>query len=136
MNNVAILQYGNLPSTNLVDEVGMSMKSMSVKPMRTKKLYKGAKNQTFAARYTDPVITFSFTGVRAAPSSGNLGFFHPGTQVTGLLNFAESYRGFDPTLGVMIYEEPEDTFNGEDPAETKFDVTQYPFIAQGTYVQI
>jgi hypothetical protein len=37
---------------------------------------------------------------------------------------------------VLIHEEPEDSLNGEDPTETKFDVVQYPFIEQGSYVEI
>lgn len=129
----------------MLDEVGFAVKSLTITPSRTKKTYKGASGATFALRFIDPLITFSFTGMRApfAPPAGtppvdaqNIGWKHPGTGVDSLLNFAAEYRGYDPTLGVLIYEEPEDTFNGEDPAETTFDVVQYPFVEAGSYVEI
>lgn len=146
MNDISILQWGDLPENSLVDEVGFAVKSLTKKFARTKKLYKNGKGATFGARFVDPIGTFSFTGMRAAfddavgpPTPENIGYKHPGTEVSGLLNFvadAPENRGFDPALGVMIYEEPEDTLNGEDPTETKFDVVHYPFIAADTYAEI
>jgi hypothetical protein len=143
MNNISILQWGDLPDTSLLDEVGFAVKSLTIKAARTKKLYKNGKGATFAARFIDPIITFSFTGMRAPfdetvgpPAPDNLGWKHPGVAVAPILNFAADYRGFDPELGVLIHEEPEDSLNGEDPTETKFDVVQYPFIAQDTYQEI
>ena len=141
MNDISIIQWGDLPETSLLDEVGFAVKSLTITPSRTKKTYKGASGATFALRFIDPLITFSFTGMRAPLQGGqnpgpNLGWKHPGTGVDSLLNFAAEYRGYDPTLGVLIHEEPEDSFNGEDPAETKFDVVQYPFVAAGSYAEI
>lgn len=140
MNNISILQWGDLPETSLLDEVGFAVKSLTVKPTRTKKLYMNGKGAVFGARFVNPLITFSFTGMRAAPGVGGsgIGYLHPGVGIGsgGLLNFADDYRGFDPSIGVLIHEEPEDTFNGEDPAETKFDVVQYPFIETGSYQEI
>ena len=139
-NNISILQWGDIPETSLVDEVGFAVKSLAIKPSREKKTYKGAGGAIFGARYINPMITFSFVGIRAAfdltVGAQNLGYQHPGTAVPALLNFTDDIRGFDPEIGVMIYEDPEDTFDGENPAETKFDVVQYPFIASGTYVEI
>jgi hypothetical protein len=143
MNNISILQWGDLPDTSLLDEVGFAVKSLTIKAARTKKLYKNGKGATFAARFIDPIITFSFTGMRAPfddtigpPTPENIGWKHPGVEVAPILNFADTYRGFDPDLGVLIHEEPEDSLNGEDPTETKFDVVQYPFIAADTYEEI
>jgi hypothetical protein len=81
----------------------------------------------------NPLITFSFVGV---PSTAS-GFAaqHPGTGVASLLNFTASVHGFDPGQGVLVFEDPEDTLNQEDPLELKFDVVQYPFVT-GTVTTI
>lgn len=135
MNDVSIIQWGDLPETALLDETGFAVKSLTRTPSRTKKTYKNAQGATFALRFIDPIITFSFTGMSDGTAT-SLGGVHPGKGVTSLLNFAEAVHEFDPGVGVLIYEEPEDTFNGEDPAETKFDVVQYPFVASGPPLEI
>ena len=128
MSDVAsILQWGALPAAaSLVDEAELSVKTLARKPSREKKTYKNAKGAINGLRFVNPLITFSFVGV---PSAGT-GFAaqHPGTGVASLLNFSASVHGFDPAQGVLVFEDPEDTLNQEDPLELKFDVVQYPFV--------
>ena len=135
MSDVAsVLQWGALPAAAaLVDEAELSVKTLTRKPSREKKTYKGAKGAINGLRFINPMMTFSFVGV---PSS-TTGFAaqHPGTGVTSLLNFGASVHGFDPAQGVLVFEDPEDTLNQEDPLELKFDVVQYPFVT-GTITSI
>ena len=133
MNDISILQWGALPATELLDEPDFSVKTLSRKPMRTKKVYKNAKGATNGLRYIDPLLTFSFVGVPSAEAG--FAIQHPGTGVASLLNFTTDIHGFDPSEGVLIFEDPEDTLNQEDPLELKFDVVHYSFIT-GTVTEI
>lgn len=126
MNDVAVLQWGDLPTDVMLDEPSLSVKSMTRKATRTKKAYKNASGATNGIRYIDPIFTFSFTAVPSAQA--DMADQHPGTQVVSLLNFTEEIHGFDPSVGTLIYEDPEDSFAQEDPWEVKFDVVQYSFI--------
>jgi hypothetical protein len=132
-NDISILQWGELPADVMLDEADLSIKTLSRKASRTKKTYKNAKGATNGLRYIDPLLTFSFTAVPSA--AAGLAIQHPGTGVTSLLNFAAAVHDFDPSEGVLIYEDPEDTFNQEDPQEIKFDVVQYSFVT-GTVTEI
>lgn len=133
MNDIRIIQWGALPATELLDEPDFSVKTLTRKASRTKKSYKDAKGATNGLRYIDPMLTFSFVGVPAAETG--FAIQHPGTGVASLLNFTDDVHGFDPSEGVLIFEDPEDTLNQEDPLELKFDVVQYSFIT-GTPTEI
>lgn len=135
MSNVAsILQWGALPAAvALVDEAELSVKTLTRKPNREKKVYKNAKSAVNGLRLVNPLLTFSFVGTPSA--SSGFATQHPGTGVSSLLNFSAAVRGFDPNEGVLVFEDPEDTLNQEDPLEIKFDVVHYPFIT-GTVTTI
>lgn len=135
MSDVAsILQWGELPAAAaLVDEAELSVKTLTRKPSREKKTYKNAKGAINGLRYINPLMTFSFVGIPA--TNTDFAVQHPGTGVASLLNFTASVHGFDPAQGVLVFEDPEDTLNQEDPLELKFDVVQYPFVT-GTVTSI
>ena len=132
-NSVSIIQFGAIPADVMLDEAEFSVKTMSRKASRTKKVYKNAKGATNGLRFIDPMLVFSFTGVPGDASG--FAVQHPGTSVTSLLNFAAPARGFDPTAGVLVFEDPEDSYSQEDPVEVKFDVAQYSFVS-GPAVEI
>ena len=129
-NVTAILQYGNLPATgSLVDEANLLVQGLTVTPTREKKLYKGASNRaTQGISYTDPMISFDFDCFIG--TFAGLAIKHPGTIVTELANYAGIRHGFDPAQGIMVYEDPSDEFNNEDPDKVKFKVVQYPFVIE------
>lgn len=123
----SILQWGAIPAAaGLVDEAELSVKTLTRKAARDKKTYKNAKGAINGLRFINPMLTFSFVGV---PATGTqFAAQHPGTGVASILNFSSSVHGFDPAQGVLVFEDPEDTLNQEDPLELKFDVVQYPFV--------
>jgi len=121
-----IEQHGTLTNGTLVDEPNVLVSSLTITPTRTKKEYKGA-SATKALRFTDPRISFAFSGTVQAVSG--LTDQHPGTAIVSLANFASARHGFDPDDGVIVYEDPSETENGEDPTQLSFTAVQYPFVA-------
>jgi hypothetical protein len=51
-----------------------------------------------------------------------------GTTVASLQNFATAHRGFDPASGIMIFDEPVDTFNIGDLRQCDFTVKHKPYV--------
>ena len=121
----AFIQHGTLTNAGILDEPNILVTSLSITPAREEKLYK-AGGVTRVARYTDPIITFGFSGIVKARTG--LGDQHPGTAITSLANFSGSRHGFDPSDGVIIYKDPSVEETGEDPTQITFTATQYPFI--------
>jgi hypothetical protein len=121
-----IEQHGTLTSTTLVDEPNVLVESLTITPERTKKEYKGA-SATKALRFTDPKISFAFSGTVA--NQAGLADQHVGTSIASLANFSSSRFGFDPADGVIVFEDPSATENGEDPTQLSFTAVQYPFVA-------
>lgn len=122
----AIIQYGDIGTTGLLDEPALLVQSLNIKPTREKKMWKGPNLATRAIRYTDPMITFEYKAI-ISENSG-LADQHPGTLVTELANYAAEIFGFDPLLGIMVFEDPSRDMNLENPSETSFSVVQYPFV--------
>ena len=119
-------QHGTLTSSVLLDEPNVLVTSLTITPERTKKEYKGG-GAVRALRYSDPKISFAFQGTVKAVAG--LADQHPGTAIVSLANFASSRHGFDPADGVIVYEDPSDTENGEDATQLSFTAMQYPFVA-------
>ncbi len=123
----ARIVQGNLPADiSLVDEPNMLVQSLTITPSREKKEYKGANKAIQGIEYVNPLITFAFE----AYISDYTGLCdqHPGTTVASLTNFAAARFGFDPSDGIMVFEDPSTTQNLEDPETITFSVVQYPFV--------
>ena len=103
------------------------VQSLTITPQRTKRTYQGGNGATFAVRLTDPLISFQFRGYISAYSG--LADQHPGSEVVSLANFDAAIHGFDPSDGVMVYEDPSRELDTENPAQASFSVFQYPFVA-------
>jgi hypothetical protein len=124
---LARIVHGNLPADiTLLDEPNMLVQSLNIKPMREKKEYKGANRCVQGVEYINPTINFTFNAYISA--AAGLCIQHPGTAVASLLNFAAVRFGFDPTNGVMIYEDPSTTQDLNNPETITFTVIQYPFV--------
>lgn len=122
----AIIQYGDIGTTGLLDEPSLLVQSLSVKPTREKQTWKGTNLATRAIRYTDPMLAFEFKAIISENS--DMADQHPGTQVLELANYAGDIYGFDATLGIMVFEDPTRDLTLENPSETSFTVMQYPFV--------
>lgn len=123
----ALIQYGTLPETGgPVDEPNLLVQSLTISPAREKKAYKGPNKATGALQYTDPIITFAFKAYISA--AAGLAIAHPGSLVTELANFAAARHGFDPEQGIMVYEDPSDELDNENPDSVSFNVVGYPFV--------
>ena len=123
----AIIQYGSLPADGtLVDEPNLLVQSLSVKPAREKKEYKGFNRAAQGLSYTNPTLALDFKAYVA--TAAGLAIQHPGTQVTELANYAAARHGFDPTQGILIYEDVSDDFSNEDADMVNFTVMHYPFV--------
>jgi hypothetical protein len=123
----AIIQYGPFPATGaLLDEPDLLVQSVSFKPTREKKEHKGGNQCVQALRYTNPMMTIAFKAIIS--EYAGLADQHPGTLVTDLLNYASPVHGFDPTQGILVYEDPDRSLDIDNPAEVSFNVVQYPFV--------
>jgi hypothetical protein len=124
----AIYEHGTFPDTDTpVNEPNLLVNSVGYKPSRTKKTWMDADTKADARiRYSNPVMTISidsFVSVLAG-----LAIQEPGTAVASLLNFADTIHGFDPSDGVMVYEDPERSDEIEEMIKLKFDVVHHPFV--------
>ncbi len=124
----AIIQYGDIGTTGLVDEPSLLVQSISIKATREKQAWKGPNLATRALRYTDPQLSFEIKAIIS--ENTDLADQHPGTQVLDLANYAGDIYGFDATLGIMVFEDPSRDLTIENPSETSFTVRQYPFVGE------
>jgi hypothetical protein len=123
----ARIVHGNLPNdVSLIDEPDMLVQSLTVTPSREKKEYKGANGAVQGIEYKNPLITLAFNAFIS--DRVNLCDQHPGTTVASLANFSAARFGFDPSDGIMVFEDPSTTQNLEDPETITFSVVQYPFV--------
>lgn len=123
----AIIQYGIIPATGgPVDEANILVQSITITPAREKKAFKGPNKATQGLQYTDPTIGFAFKAIIS--NRAGLAIQHPGTAVTELAAFTGIVHGFDPSQGIMVYEDPTDDLTNEDPDMVNFTVTSYPFV--------
>ena len=72
-------------------------------------------------------LTWSVSGVVKAVS----GFVTqaPCTTVSSLANFASAFRTFDPTAGLMIFDDPKDSWKTGELRSLSFNVLHKPYIA-------
>lgn len=123
----ASIVHGNLPTDiSLLDEPDMLVQSLTTTPGREERTYKGANKAIQGIEYTNPTISFAFEAYISERTG--LCDQHPGTTVTGLLNFAAARFGFDPADGILVFKDPSATANLENPETISFTVTQFPFV--------
>ena len=128
----AIIRYGDIPSTSLLNESNsvtpeILVQSLTTSASRDEKAYMDARGVTFALEYRNPTISFAFDGY-ISNRTGSLSNGHPGEQVMTLANFTADTFGFVPTDGVMVYLDPTRSETNEEIAKTTFTVKQYPFV--------
>ena len=128
----AIIRYGNIPSTTLLNESNPTtpdilVQSLTTTATRDEKTYLDARGVTFALEYRNPTISFAFDGY-ISNRTGSLSNGHPGEQIMTLANFTSDTFGFVPTDGVMVYLDPTRSETNEEIAKTTFTVKQYPFV--------
>lgn len=123
----ARIVHGNLPEDiSLLDEADMLVQSLTITPAREKNEYKGANRCVQGVEYLNPTISFAFEAFISERTG--LCDQHPGTAVSELANFAAARFGFDPSDGVMVFEDPSTVQNLQDPETISFTVVQYPFV--------
>lgn len=128
----AIIRYGDIPSTSLLNESNsvtpeILVQSLTTTATRDEKAYLDARGVTFALEYRNPTVSFAFDGY-ISNRTGSLSNGHPGEQVMALANFTTDTFGFDPSDGVMVYLDPSRSETNEEIAKTTFTVKQYPFV--------
>ena len=128
----AIIRYGDIPSTSLLNESNsvtpeILVQSLTTTATRDEKAYLDAQGVTFALEYRNPTVSFAFDGY-ISNRTGSLSNGHPGEQVMALANFTTDTFGFDPSDGVMVYLDPSRSETNEEIAKTTFTVKQYPFV--------
>lgn len=128
----AIIRYGDIPSTSLLNESNsvtpeILVQSLTTTATRDEKAYLDARGVTFALEYRNPTVSFAFDGY-ISNRTGSLSNGHPGEQVMALANFTTDTFGFDPSDGVMVYLDPTRSETNEEIAKTTFTVKQYPFV--------
>ncbi len=126
----AKIRHGNVPETEtLVDEPNMLVQSLSVKPEREEKLFKGANKATQGALYLDPKLTFEFKSIISEYEG--LCEEHPGMAVSELANFSGAIHGFDPEEGTLVYKDPSRDMDTENPDMINFTILHLPFVEPG-----
>lgn len=127
----AIIQYGEISDIRMLDEPYLLVQHLDITPSREKEMWKGGNLAVQALRYSNPILTFSYNAILSEVAG--LGNMHPGSLVTELNNYEGELFGFDPEEGILVFEDPVRTMTLEDPAETDFNVVQYPFL--GSHMQ-
>ena len=124
----AIIQYGEIGDVRVLDEPNLLVQSIAINPTREKGSWKGGNRATRALSYTDPLLTFQFTGIIV--DIDGLCNQHPGTLVDSLENFTGNIYQYDPARGTTVFEDPSRSLSVENPGETEFSVVHHPFVGE------
>jgi hypothetical protein len=123
----AIITHGSLPGTaTLVDEPSLLVQSLTITPQRTEARFKGPNRATQGLTYTDPVLDFAFNAI--ITGTGELATGGPGQLLLDIANFAAITHGFDPEDGILVFRDPSDAKDTDNPDTTTFTVTHFPFV--------
>ena len=126
-SNECIITHGSIPGDNgIVDEPNLLVSSVNFTPAREKKVYKSASGCTAHLRYGDPTMAIAVDGFVLTKSG--LADQEPGTVVASLANYAAPRRGFDPTEGILVLEDPSDEHSNDEIEKNKFTVMHYPHV--------
>lgn len=106
MAKPAVLKlYGSASANSLKDESGILVDSFTFNATRTKTELMDEDEKVVQVRLTNPLATLAFSGRIIGTPSG-LANQHPGELISSLQNYQSSMHGFDPTEGIILYEDP------------------------------
>lgn len=131
---LAIIEHGVKPGYDCVDETGLLVKKLDIKPTREYIERKTTNRMVGYVRAENPILTMEFSGAIVPDGSGNaIGFAnqHPGTTIASLANFqGTGFHGFAPADGKIIYTDPTRSLSdGDEEPMVSFTAKQYPGIA-------
>lgn len=121
------IKHGVLPDLDLVDETNLLVQSVELAPNREKREIKGGNAGVKALRFVNPTFRIGFSAIPSAISG--LADQHPGTKITGgLANYQSARHGFDPSEGLIIYEDPATSLGVDSEPTVNFSGMQYPLL--------
>lgn len=122
----AIIQYGDIPEATLVDEPNLLVSSLTFNPTRTKREYPGANGAIRGVQYRNPIMSIAFQATIS--TQAGIAIAGPGDEITELANFESTTHGFDPTVGVLILEDPSQELSTENANTLSGTIFHYPFV--------
>ena len=125
----AIIEHGAKPTYDLVDETGVLVTKLSIKPTREYVERKNSQRMVSYIRAENPRITFEFSGIIVGNTASGFADQHPGTAVTVLANFQGAIHGFSPTEGKIIYKDPTRELSDTDEPQVSFTAEMFPGIS-------
>lgn len=125
----AIIEHGAKPTYDLVDETGVLVTKLSIKPTREYVERKNSQRMVSYIRAENPRITFEFSGIIVGNAASGFADQHPGTAVTALANFQGAVHGFTPTEGKIIFKDPTRELSDTDEPQVSFTAEMFPGIA-------
>ena len=124
----ALYDHGTFTDSPCSQEANLLIDSVKAKSSRTEKYWMDIVTKAdVLGRDSNPQLVWSISGWVKAVA----GFVTqvPGTVVTTLANFSSTFRGFDPTVGLLKFWDPEDDWAMDDIRKLSFSVHHKPFIA-------
>lgn len=122
----AIIDYGDIPEASLVDEPNLLVSSLTFNPTREKREYKGATGAVRGVQYRNPIMSIAFQATISIEAG--IAIAHPGDEIAELANFESTIHGFDPTVGVLILEDPSRELSTENANTLSGTIFHYPFV--------
>lgn len=122
----AIIQYGDIPESSLVDEPNLLISSLTFNPAREKREYKGGEGYVRGVQYRNPMMTIGFQATIS--TEAGIAIAHPGDEIAELANFESTVHGFDPTVGILILEDPSRELSTENANTLSGTIFHYPFV--------
>ena len=106
----------------------MLLDSVKAKSTRTEKYWQSIINKAdVLGRDSNPTLDWSISGWVTSVA----GFVtqHVGTTIVTLAQFTTTFRGFDPTVGLLKFKDPEDDWSLDDIRKLSFTAQHKPFVA-------
>lgn len=111
---------------DLLDEDNLDMQDIKIKYTREKRERKNHHGNVRRVEMFNP--TGSISGTAFMITRSGLADQQPGTRITGLLNYASTRHGFDPTAGTIVLDDVEESFSMEEDMKSAFNATHYLFV--------
>lgn len=122
----AIILYGDIEESSLVDEPNLLVQSMTFNATRERRDYKGGEGYIKGIQYRNPMLSISFRAFIS--TAAGLAVAHPGSEVTELANFESTTHGFDPSVGILVLEDPTTERDTENADQISGTIMHFPFI--------
>lgn len=122
------VDYGTFTDSSCVNETNLLIQSVTATSAQERKFYKDITTDCdVIGRTANRSLTWAIKGYVKAVS----GFVTQaiGTTVSTLANFASAFRTFDPATGLMIFDDPVDSWQVGDLRDCSFSVLHKPYIA-------